>query len=66
MLGLLLIVFCVGAFFHYHRNGCYFQQTVNNHQDALGIVRERYARGEINSEEFNERRRALEEGAIKK
>lgn len=30
--------------------------------DAMGILRERYARGEIDEEEFRERKRSLTEG----
>ncbi|WP_407310188.1 SHOCT domain-containing protein [Desulfosporosinus sp. SB140] len=60
------MLLCIGVFFHYHKGGCHFYQTVDTRRDALDIVRERYARGEINSEEFNERKKTLEEGAIKK
>ena len=59
MFGFLFVMLCIGAFFHFKQNGCYFHQ-VNSHQSALDIVRERYARGEISSEEFNERQKALE------
>ncbi len=56
----LIVLLCIGAFFHCNQNGCHRYKLVSSHQDALNIVRTRYARGEINSEEFNERKKALE------
>ena len=61
----LLVLLCIGAYFHCKHNGCYFHRSASS-QDALDIVRARYARGEISSEEFNERKNALELGGIKK
>lgn len=61
MLGLLIVLLCIGAYFHFKQNGCCHTHTPkNSHTDALDIVRARYARGEISSEEFNERKKALE------
>jgi len=62
-LGFLLVLLCIGAYFHCKKNGtgcCHPHTSKNSHRNALDIVRERYARGEINSEEFNERKKALE------
>jgi len=62
MFGLFIVLLCIGAYFHCKRNGCgcHFHTPRPSHQDALDTVRARYARGEINSEEFNERKKALE------
>ncbi|TGE31150.1 SHOCT domain-containing protein [Desulfosporosinus sp. Sb-LF] len=60
MFGFLIILLCFGAFLHCKHTGCHPFCSVNSHQNALDIVRERYARGEISSEEFNERKKALE------
>lgn len=56
MFGILIVLLCIGAYFHFKQNGCHLHKS---HQDALDIVRARYARGEISSEEFNEREKAL-------
>jgi uncharacterized membrane protein len=61
-MGFLFIVLCIAVYFYHQKHGCYFYEKVNSHRDALDIVRERYARGEISSEEFNERKKVLEEG----
>ena len=66
MFGFLMVLLCIGAFFHFKHNGCHTHKLVNSHEDALDIVRARYARGEINSEEFIERKKALEEGGLRK
>jgi len=63
MLGFLIVLLCIGAYFHYKQNGtgcCHPHIPKNSHRDALDIVRARYALGEINSEEFNERKKTLE------
>jgi len=61
MFGFLIILICIGAYFHYKKNGCCHAHTPeNSHRDALNIVRARYARGEITSEDFNERKKNLE------
>jgi putative membrane protein len=60
MFGFLIFLLCIGAFFHFKQNGCPSHKLVSSHQDALDIVRIRYARGEISSEEFNERKKTLE------
>jgi len=60
MLGFLIVLLCIGAFFHHKHNGCHHQKLVSSHQEALDIIRTRYARGEISSEEFIERKKALE------
>lgn len=62
MLGLIIVLLCIGAYFHYKQNGgcCHNHAPKSSYRDALDIVRARYARGEINSEEFNERKKALE------
>lgn len=65
MFGFLIVLLCIGAYFHCKQNGCCFHNRSSS-QDALDIVRARYARGEISSEEFNERKNALESGGIKK
>jgi len=57
---LLIVLLCIGAYFYSKQNGCHPHKSVGSHQDALDIVRARYARGEINAEEFNERKKALE------
>ena len=57
----LIALLCIGAYFRCKQNGCCHAHTPkNSHRDALDIVRARYARGEISSEEFNERKKALE------
>ncbi|WP_235861216.1 SHOCT domain-containing protein [Tersicoccus phoenicis] len=38
------------------------RRTGAGHTDARELLRERYARGEISTEEYQERRRNLEEG----
>ena len=58
----MILVLCVAAYFHYRHHGCDFSQKFNAQRDALDTVRERYARGEIDSEEFNERMKTLNEG----
>lgn len=60
MFGFLIVLFCIGAYFHCKQNGCHSHKLVSSHQDALDIVRTRYARGEISSEEFSERKKTLE------
>lgn len=61
MFGFLIILLCIGAYFHFNKNGCCQAHTPkNSHRDALDIVRALYARGEISSEEFNERKKNLE------
>ncbi len=66
MCGFLIILLCIGAYFHFKQNGCHLHRSLSSYQDALDIVRARYARGEISSEEFNERKKALELGGSKK
>lgn len=66
MFGFLFIVLCIAAFFHCKHHGCHGYKSERTHQEALDIVRERYARGEISSEEFIERKKNLEEGGTKK
>lgn len=60
MFGIIIILFCIGAYYHCKETGCFFHNSGNFHPDALEILRTRYARGEIDSEEFNERKRTLE------
>jgi uncharacterized membrane protein len=61
MFGFLIVLLCIGAYFYFKQNGCCHSHASNNsHQDALDILRARYARGEISDEEFNERKKALE------
>lgn len=60
MCSFLIVLLGIGAYFHCKQNGCHPQKLVSSHRDALDIVRARYARGEISSEEFNERKKALE------
>ena len=60
MFGFLIVLLCIGVYFHCKQNGCHSHKSGGCHQDALDIVRERYARGEISSEEFNERNKALQ------
>ncbi|OLN29704.1 SHOCT domain-containing protein [Desulfosporosinus metallidurans] len=59
MFGFLLVLLCIGAYYYYKQNGCHSHNLANSHPDALDILRARYARGEINSEEFNERKKTL-------
>jgi len=67
MCGFLIVLLGIGAYFHYKQNGCCHPHTSKSSQlDALDIVRSRFARGEINSEEFIERKKALEEEDYKK
>ena len=61
-----MVLLCIGAFFHFKHKDCPIHRSAGSHQDALDIVRARYARGEINTEEFNERKKALEDGGLKK
>ncbi len=61
MFGFLIVLLCIGAYFHMMQNGCcHPHKRLSSHQDALDIVRTRFARGEISSEEFNERKKTLE------
>ena len=60
MFGFLIVLFCIGAYLHCKHTDSHPFCLINSHQDALDIVRARYARGEISSEEFNERKKALE------
>lgn len=60
MLDILIILFCIGAYFHCKETGCPFHDSANSHPHALDILRTRYARGEIDSDEFYERKRTLE------
>lgn len=61
MFGFLIVLLFIGAYFHVKQNGCcHPRKIVSSHQDALDLVRTRYARGEISSEEFNERKKILE------
>lgn len=61
MLGFLIVLLCIGAYFRCKQNGCCHAHTPKkSHQDALDVVRARYARGEISSEDFNEREKNLE------
>ena len=61
MFGFLIVLLCIGAYFHFKQKGCCHPHTPNkSHRDALDIVRARYARGEISSEDFNERKKTLE------
>ena len=62
----IIVLLCIGAFYHCKHHGCHSSKSNRTHQDALDIVRERYARGDINSEEFIERQEALREGKSKK
>ena len=58
---LLIVLICIGAYFYFKDNGHYHHhKSFDSHQDALDILRARYARGEISSEEFNERKKLLE------
>lgn len=60
MFGFLIILLSIGAYFYCKQNGCHPHKMVSSDQDALDIVRARYARGEISSEDFNERKKSLE------
>ena len=62
----LIVLVCIGAYIICKQHGCHSYNSLGSHQDALDIVRARYARGEISSEEFNERKKNLESGGIKK
>lgn len=63
---LILVLLCISFYYHCKHNGCISYKSERTHQDALDIVRERYARGEISSEEFIERQKILEERETKK
>lgn len=57
----LIVLLCIGTYLHYKQNGCCHPHTSkSSHQDALDIVRARYARGEMSSEDFNDRNKTLE------
>lgn len=60
MFWLLIVLLIIGAYCYSNQHGCHVHKAVNSHQDALDIVRIRYARGEISTEEFIERKKALE------
>jgi len=62
MFGLVIVLLCIGAYFHCKQKGCgcHPHTPKQSHRDALDIVRARYAQGEITSEEFNERNNTLE------
>lgn len=61
MFGILIVLLCIGAYFHCKQNGCgHAHISKNSHRDAVDILRARYARGEISTEDFNERNKALE------
>lgn len=60
MFGLLFILVCIAVYFHHRERGYHLPNSANPHQEALDILRVRYARGEIGSEEYNERKKILE------
>lgn len=62
----LIVLLIIIAYFHCKQNGCHSQWGINTQKDAMEIVRARYARGEISSEEFNERKERLSNGGNKK
>lgn len=59
---LLIVLICIGAYFYFKHEGCCSHGSASSQQDAIDILRARYARGEISSEEFNERKKGLEWG----
>lgn len=59
---ILIVLICIGAYVYFNQNGCCAFRSASSHQDAIDILRARYARGEISSEEFNERKKGLEWG----
>ena len=60
MFGFLIVLLCIVTYFYYRQNGYSLHPSKGSYRDALEIVRVRYARGEMSSEEFNERIKALE------
>ena len=58
---LILAVLIIGIVWALRYLGIGSSIGTNSRGDALDILRERYARGEIDSKEFEERRRALSE-----
>lgn len=56
----LLIILIIGYFLLRHENANMFAPP-GNQRNALEILQERFARGEISAEEFNERKRVLEQ-----
>ena len=56
----ILLIVGVGWFIKYMNDQKNFQTVVSqNSKNALTILRERYARGEINNQEFEERKSVL-------
>lgn len=63
---LIIVLLCIGTYYHSKHHGCHPNKSDRTYQDAFDIVRERYARGDINSEEFIERQETLREGKSNK
>jgi putative membrane protein len=59
----ILILICGVLYYYYYHQDSKFESS---HHNAIDIVRERYARGEINSEEYHERIKTLESGGMLK
>lgn len=60
IIGLALLVLVVWAIVKIvNNNNIYHSTTENNQKTALEILKERFARGEINKDEFEEKKRVL-------
>jgi len=59
--GLLWIIIIIGIFFYFNnsQNGSYDSRNTVNSKTPLEILEERYARGEIDKEEFIEKKNDL-------
>ncbi len=60
MFGWILLI--IIAFYLWDRgNSHHDHNNINHDHDAIELLKKRYANGEIGSEEFNERKRILEQ-----
>jgi putative membrane protein len=57
MMMILFVVICMAMMFFMMRGG---MMRGNRRQDAIDILRERFARGDIDKTEYEERRRLLQ------
>ena len=59
MFGLIILI--IVGFYFFRNQGINISSQPINHNNALEILQERYAKGEMSSDEFNERKRVLQQ-----